>query len=217
MAETTRHFISRVYPVKDGKVLLIKGKTGHWLPPGGHIEMDELPTQAAVREVREETGYKIALRGQKRKFQSAHVLPPADHVEVHDVEENHQHIAFIYFAEIEDDPKTPNPKGNREVKWFTPEELESTPMKDSVKYFAGKAIRELSPKPEPVEPAPVVTEDKSLISKVRKVGKKIKKKIRKSDADKTPEELLDDQKKELEKKGPEEGTTESEETPPEEQ
>ena len=43
MAEITRHFISRVYTVKDGKVLLIKGKTGNWLPPGGHIEMDELP------------------------------------------------------------------------------------------------------------------------------------------------------------------------------
>jgi len=31
-------------------------KIGKWLPPGGHVELDELPHEAAVREVLEETG-----------------------------------------------------------------------------------------------------------------------------------------------------------------
>ncbi len=204
MAEMTRHFISRIYPVKDGKVLLIKGKMGHWIPPGGHIEMDELPTHTAVREMKEETGYKIVLKGVKEKFTSAHVLPSADHVEVHDVEDNHQHIAFIYFAEIEEDPENKEPKGSREYKWFTEEDLENIPLKDSIKFFAKKAIKELSPKPEPVEPTPVVVEEKSIISKVKgkvkKAKEKIKKKVKKSDADKTPEEILEEQKEDLNEK-----------------
>src|SRR5690606_37887158 len=46
--------------VHEGKVLLIKHKKlGIWLAPGGHIEHDELPHQAAEREVWEETGLKV--------------------------------------------------------------------------------------------------------------------------------------------------------------
>jgi 8-oxo-dGTP pyrophosphatase MutT (NUDIX family) len=33
-----------------------------WLPPGGHIDPHELPHDAAVREVHEETGLAVALR-----------------------------------------------------------------------------------------------------------------------------------------------------------
>ncbi|MFH2118361.1 MAG: NUDIX domain-containing protein, partial [Candidatus Paceibacterota bacterium] len=44
----------------ENKVLLIKHKKlGFWLAPGGHIEDDELPHQAAEREVWEETGLKV--------------------------------------------------------------------------------------------------------------------------------------------------------------
>lgn len=46
--------------VHEGKVLLIKHKKlGYWLAPGGHVEDDELPHQAAEREVWEETGLKV--------------------------------------------------------------------------------------------------------------------------------------------------------------
>jgi 8-oxo-dGTP pyrophosphatase MutT (NUDIX family) len=46
--------------VDDGKVLLVKHKKlGFWLAPGGHIDDDELPHQAAEREFWEETGVKV--------------------------------------------------------------------------------------------------------------------------------------------------------------
>ena len=46
--------------IHDDKVLLIKHrKLGIWLTPGGHIDPDELPHQAAEREFWEETGVKV--------------------------------------------------------------------------------------------------------------------------------------------------------------
>jgi len=46
--------------IVEDKILLIKHKKlGIWLPPGGHIEPDELAHQAAEREFWEETGLKV--------------------------------------------------------------------------------------------------------------------------------------------------------------
>jgi len=57
-----RHFTVAVFVVREGKVLLHRHrKLGMWLPPGGHIEEDELPDDAAVREVWEETGVRVEL------------------------------------------------------------------------------------------------------------------------------------------------------------
>jgi 8-oxo-dGTP pyrophosphatase MutT (NUDIX family) len=53
-----------VYIVRDGAVLLHHhAKTGKWLPPGGHIELDEDPNEAAIREAKEETGFDVELAG----------------------------------------------------------------------------------------------------------------------------------------------------------
>lgn len=59
-------FKARICPTAGGflvqnhKVLLVKHKKlGFWLAPGGHLENDELPHQAAEREFFEETGVKV--------------------------------------------------------------------------------------------------------------------------------------------------------------
>ncbi len=202
MGETTRHFVSRVYAVKEGKVLLIKGKKGgQWLPPGGHVKMDELPTQTAVREVMEETGQKIVLRSAKnKKIGSAHMLPQPDHMEVHDISEDHQHIAFIYFAELGEKPEGGTKDGSRETRWFTPEEIDAETMRDSVKFFAKKAIKDMIPEKEP-EPSPPVKEKKSVLSKMKEGAKKMTEKAKselKRGGEKSPEEMLEEQKSELE-------------------
>ena len=54
-----KHFTATGYTVnKDRtKMLLIHHKgLDKWLPPGGHIEENEVPHEAAIREVYEETG-----------------------------------------------------------------------------------------------------------------------------------------------------------------
>ena len=66
--QTGRHFTVAVFLVWEGKVLLhLHRKLGMWLPPGGHIERNELPDDTAVREVLEETGVKVELVGERRE------------------------------------------------------------------------------------------------------------------------------------------------------
>lgn len=42
--------------VKDGEYLLLHYDAGHWDFPKGHLEKGESPEQAALRELKEETG-----------------------------------------------------------------------------------------------------------------------------------------------------------------
>jgi 8-oxo-dGTP pyrophosphatase MutT (NUDIX family) len=58
MTGTIRHFTASaiVFDDHDRVLLVHHNKIGQWLYPGGHIDPDEDPAQAAQREVREETG-----------------------------------------------------------------------------------------------------------------------------------------------------------------
>ncbi|MGE3857430.1 MAG: NUDIX domain-containing protein [Dehalococcoidia bacterium] len=76
-----------------------------WLPPGGHIEPDEDPVQAVLREVLEETGLAVEIVEAPR-FAYAHppqlAVPAA--MAVYDIPRDgslpgpHQHIDLIYFT-----------------------------------------------------------------------------------------------------------------------
>jgi len=49
--------------VEDGEILLLyREDEEHWEVPGGKVEEDESPTEAAVREAEEEIGVEIELR-----------------------------------------------------------------------------------------------------------------------------------------------------------
>jgi ADP-ribose pyrophosphatase YjhB (NUDIX family) len=66
VTEATRDFTATTFVVWQGGVLLHKHrKLGRWFPPGGHVEPNELPDDAAVREVLEETGVRVALIGER--------------------------------------------------------------------------------------------------------------------------------------------------------
>jgi 8-oxo-dGTP pyrophosphatase MutT (NUDIX family) len=60
-----QHLVSYVVPIDpaDGSVLLVDHiNAGLWLPPGGHVEVDEHPALTARREIREELG--LVVEGQ---------------------------------------------------------------------------------------------------------------------------------------------------------
>src|SRR5262249_52059212 len=74
-------FTSEVFIVHDNKVLLrFHDKYDIWLSVGGHIEQDEDPNEAAVREVKEEVGLDIELWDGSRLFDTVdsnqQLIPP---------------------------------------------------------------------------------------------------------------------------------------------
>jgi ADP-ribose pyrophosphatase YjhB (NUDIX family) len=147
MSEVTRHFTATTFVVRDGKVLLhLHPRQGLWLPPGGHIERDELPHVAAVREIEEETGLRLCLHseaeaGEMELAMQCGVVPRPAFILIEDINPFHQHIDFIYFARagVDEDAVTSG------FLWFAPEDLEVEGVPQNVKEGARRAIAYFPP------------------------------------------------------------------------
>lgn len=131
--ETTRHFVATVYVVHDGATALHHhDKLGMWLPPGGHVDRDEVPHEAATREVREELGLDPALVAPKSDIDSPTVesIPRPQQFLLEDInvcggDVGHQHIDFVYYGSVESREITPT-AGEQPAddwEWFTAERL----------------------------------------------------------------------------------------------
>ena len=154
--ETTRHFVTSVYVVNDGAVLLHEHDgLGLWLPPGGHIDRDELPHEAAKREVYEETGLEVTLVADRpgvdadlaRPLPLPHQLQLED-INVHDDAVGHQHIDFVYFGRAS--TRTLAPQAGEQPAadwaWLDREALADPPaaLPEDVQATATTAIDELT-------------------------------------------------------------------------
>jgi 8-oxo-dGTP pyrophosphatase MutT (NUDIX family) len=136
--------------VYKNKVLLHKHKVlGIWLPPGGHIELDEDPNQAALREAKEETGLDVELVGERVAYDtpySARELIPPKFLNRHyyDDTHTHEHVDLAYFAKAKSDAAEHEVAGG-EIRWFTKEELESDgfDIVEDVRAHARAALSEL--------------------------------------------------------------------------
>ena len=102
-SEFQRHFCVTVYISTQDRqhfLMLKHKKLGKWLPPGGHIEPNELPDEAACREVLEETGLKVNLIGEG--FAKDNLLVRPFGVQRNIISHGtHEHIDLIYLAEAE--------------------------------------------------------------------------------------------------------------------
>jgi ADP-ribose pyrophosphatase YjhB (NUDIX family) len=107
-----------------------------WLPPGGHIDRDELPHMAALREAHEETGLDVELvvEDDLMRSETAQSLPEPRHLLLEDINVNdagqigHQHIDFVFYGKATS--RTIAPAGDDEAdptlwEWFTPKQLRS--------------------------------------------------------------------------------------------
>lgn len=145
-------FTVDVFIVYDGKVLLRMHDKYHlWLPPGGHIELDEDPNQAALREVKEEVGLKVTLwdknRGPVQSDERVRVLIPPILMNRHPTTPGHEHISLVYFATTPHNRVVVDEKhddASHEWKWFTPEELDGTDMPPNIRQYAKYALDTLA-------------------------------------------------------------------------
>jgi len=131
--ELTRHFVATVYVVHAGATALhAHDRLGMWLPPGGHLDRDELPHEAAQREVREETGLAVDLLaptgpidgdGVRSLPEPAHLL--LEDIDVHDGYVSHQHVDFVFFGAVASRAIDPGPgeAPAADWRWFTPDDL----------------------------------------------------------------------------------------------
>ena len=150
--ETTRHFTATVYLVNDGATALHEHPTlGIRLPPGGHVDRDELPHEAGLREVHEETGLNAELVGSSPNIDapSGEALPQPRYQMLYDIDVHpdgrvsHQHVDHVYFARVENRtiaPEGDDEPGSEAWRWYTSDELRASDVDADTMEIGCEAI-----------------------------------------------------------------------------
>ncbi len=128
-----RQYTATAYIISEEKTLLIyHRKFEKWLPPGGHIDPNELPCEAAKREVLEETGLEVELFTDEHLWverSNAKSLPRPymcllEEIPAHGIQPAHQHIDFIYLARPIGGEEKVNEIETGGMHWFTLDEVD---------------------------------------------------------------------------------------------
>ena len=130
-----RHFTVSGF-VSDGQSTALHWhRIGKWLPAGGHVEVDEDPIEAVLREVKEETGIDVEVVPTVEPFghQQPPQLPPPVTIGVYDLgpdghaDEAHQHIDFVYFTRPANGASLTLPEGDEAWVWVDETTLRDNP------------------------------------------------------------------------------------------
>jgi 8-oxo-dGTP pyrophosphatase MutT (NUDIX family) len=127
-----KHFNVTVYVMNENKeFLFIKHKKlNKWLAPGGHIDQNENPEDAAIREVKEETGLDITLIGDRLPTENDLIRPCG--IQHNIITQNeHEHFDLIYLAKTDNSEVVLNDHETNGINWFSLDEIN----KDSFDSF----------------------------------------------------------------------------------
>lgn len=137
----TRDFTATTFVVHgDQTLLLLHRKLGKWFPPGGHIEPNELPDVAALREVREESGLEAELLAQSRPIGTIQILPQPYCILLENITPGHQHIDLIYFARVRGGTLAPAEREAQAARWFSWDELGAPEIAEDIRELGRRAI-----------------------------------------------------------------------------
>jgi 8-oxo-dGTP diphosphatase len=131
------------YLLKDGKVLLVHSrKYDKWVPPGGHIEPEETPDQAVVREFLEETGlsvrvvpaYANGIPGDAGRTP----IPMPFHMGLYKEDFDVPHIGYFFFVALENTSGGLAHEASEhfDAQWYSLEDINSLATYQQVKNEA---------------------------------------------------------------------------------
>ena len=138
-----RHFCASAYIInpENKKVLLVRHKKyNKWLQPGGHIEENETPEEAAVREVYEETGIKSTLIGEHFPREDDLIRPLG--VQYNRKENGDRMIDMVYVGKPNnpEEPLKVSDESN-DIGWFSRHDLEEMSVFPDVKISFDYILR----------------------------------------------------------------------------
>lgn len=122
------------------RILLVKHREfKKWVQPGGHLEHNETPEEAAMREVFEETNIKVKILGEHFPREDDFIRPLGIQC---NRKEGYVQVDILYFG---------IPSGNTEpyvddeetiaAKWFTREELDELNVFEDIKITMDYLLR----------------------------------------------------------------------------
>lgn len=131
---------------RDRLLLHHHAKLQRWLPPGGHVEPAELPDDAAVREVFEETGVVVELVGDTAIDAPGprQLLRPRG-IQLEPIRPGHEHIDLIYFARPVEpyDGQLPLAHEDPSLGWYDAEAIARLDLDEEMRAWCRLALREL--------------------------------------------------------------------------
>jgi len=141
-------FTVAIFVVQNSRVLLIHHrKLDKWLPLGGHIELDEDPEQAALREAREESGLEVQLIGERPPTTEpgTRALIAPRFLDIHRISDTHEHIGMIYWARPKNGRLIRAELEHHDLRWCSQTDLDvlKPAMSSAVKWYCRKAIEEV--------------------------------------------------------------------------
>jgi 8-oxo-dGTP pyrophosphatase MutT (NUDIX family) len=142
-------FTVAVFIVHREKVLLVHHRNlDKWLPLGGHIELDEDPEAAALREVQEESGLDIELLGERPPTTEpgTRALIAPRFLDIHRITDTHQHIGMMYWARPRKNGRLKLAAAeHHDIRWCSAEDLDRLrpPLSGAVKWYCRKALKEV--------------------------------------------------------------------------
>ncbi|PWB39125.1 MAG: hypothetical protein C3F02_00700 [Parcubacteria group bacterium] len=133
--------------VFNQKVLLVlHTKLNKWLCPGGHIEADETPDEAVLRELQEEAGISAEYVNYSSLPQTADEIksnPLPFHADVHSVGDHNHYCQYYLMTASTDQVKKSNE--SLDIKWFDKEEIENLAnMPEAVRQMCLYALNIIS-------------------------------------------------------------------------
>lgn len=148
-----RHFTVSIFIVYKDKVLLhLHKRAKKILPLGGHIELNELPEEACIREAREESGLKINLYNPVKKQLKSSCELVGEKLLINpmytifgEINPEHYHIDFVYYATANSSETLPGDGESNLLKWYSKEELKNAcDIQHNILVMANEALELLS-------------------------------------------------------------------------